>query len=146
MGDCQIVLRFFALLDDDSIRGSMRRILDNCMQSHENISDNRVVHYETTYSRIIEACYEIFEGVPFRLPAEERKRQRVSIPLYDAVTVAIYRRLDQLDAFVEHADRLRSDFAVGLANNLELVTGRANTAQAIRERIDWASGILAHVL
>jgi len=40
MGDCQIVLRFFALRDDKAVKGSMRSILDHCMESNLTIEES----------------------------------------------------------------------------------------------------------
>lgn len=79
MADCQLVLRFFALLEDEHIIGAMSSILDNCMKRNKDADVDDLEHYQAVFEVVIEACYQIFEGRPFVLPPDEKGVERVSI-------------------------------------------------------------------
>lgn len=142
MGDCQIVLRFFALLDDEYIKGSMRNILDNCMKRNLKISAAKLDEYESTFNALIDACNQIFKEQPFFLPPDEKGKRRISIALFDACMVAIYRRRAHLNRFIEKALQIHAAVGKVLRTDLELLTGKANTAQSIKDRINAIGSIL----
>jgi hypothetical protein len=142
MNDCQIVLRFFALLDENQIRGSMRNILDNCMKRHENVRPETLTEYGNIFKNLIDACDRIFDQKPFLLPPDESGKQRLSVALFDACMVALYRRINYLSKFIENSAQIRAGVEESLEKNLELLTGRANTAQAIKDRINEIGRIL----
>ena len=142
MNDCQIVLRFFALLEDSQIRGSMRNILDNCMKQHQDPRPETLVDYENNFKTLIGACDRIFEQKPFLLPSDETGKQRLSVALFDACMVALYRRINRLPKFIESRAQIRVGVTESLQRNLELLTGKANTAQAIKDRINEIGRIL----
>lgn len=142
MADCQIVLRFFALLDDEYIRGSMRSILDRCMQRNREVAGNSLDHYRDTFVKLIEAWDRIYDGQAFLLPPSERGTRRVSIALYDAHMVALYRRLDRLEQFIAQREKIVLNVNRLLSEKLELLTAKANTAQSIKDRIAEIGGIL----
>lgn len=142
MGDCQIVLRFFALLDDEYIKGSMRNILDNCMKRNLQTSPAKLSEYESTFNALIDACNQIFKEQPFFLPPDEKGKRRISIALFDACMVAIYRRKAHLIRFIEKALQIHVAVEKVLRTDLELLTGKANTAQSIKDRINAIGSIL----
>jgi hypothetical protein len=135
MGDCQIVLRFFALLDDDHIRGAMTSILDKCMERNKHVDARILQQYRESFAKVIEACDKIYDGQAFLLPPSEQGVQRVSMALYDANMVALYRRLAHLDRFIEKGSQIRSSIGRLLSKKFELLTAKANTAQSIKDRI-----------
>ena len=145
MNDCQIILRFFALLDDANIRGSMRTILDNCMKRHQAASPENLNEYEHIFESLISACDQIFDGQAFLLPPDEKNKQRISVALFDACMVALYRRIGFLERFIEKRDQIKAAAVEVLRTNLELLTGKANTAQAIKDRIGTIGTILDDV-
>lgn len=142
MGDCQIILRFFALLDDEYIKGSMRNILDNCMKRNLKTSADKLSEYESIFNALIDACSRIFKGQPFFLPPDEKGKRRISIALFDACMVAIYRRRTHLNSFIEKASQIHVAVEGVLRTDLELLTGKANTAQSIKDRINAIGRIL----
>jgi hypothetical protein len=146
MSDCQIILRFFALLDDEHIRGSMRNILDNCMKRHQKVTPEALSAYKSDFISLIGACNSIFDGKPFFLPPDEKGKQRISIALFDACMVALYRRKAHLEKFLQASEKIRKDVALALDNNLELLTGKANTAKSIKDRINSIGNILDRIL
>ena len=145
MNDCQIILRFFALIDDDYVRGSMRSILDNCMKRHRHVSTEILSKYKSEFEKMIAACDLIFKGEAFLLPPDDKGKRRISIALFDACMVALYRRQELLATFVKKGNQIRAKVSDALNTNLELLTGKANTAQAIKDRISKIGKILDDV-
>ena len=135
MGDCQLVLRYFALKEHDNIRGSMKSMLDRAME--RKILQSEAHAFETEYEDRLRFLFNLFDHRPFRLPADERGRQRLSAAMYDASMVAI-------NELWGNRAEIRSDKkgvlkrmakASGDYDLLALLTGQKNTADAVRERI-----------
>lgn len=146
MGDCQLVLRFFALEDDANISGAMRAILDRCMENNLRLTDTEIAAKEAAFKAVIEASESIFGNETFLLPPTGTGRRRLSAALYDAVTVAMYRRFEHLSRFVQEGASIRGRIDQLLEDDLELLTGRANTAGAIKQRIAAIGEILDAVV
>ncbi len=104
MMDCQIVLRFFALQSPDNIRGSMKEILDRCMQQGKDLTRADADKLKALYMERLSLADKLFDGRPFVLPADPKGRTRISIALYDAIMVAIHRRWDKRAELVVHAN------------------------------------------
>jgi len=135
MNDCQIVLRFFALLDDSNIKGSMRSILDKCMKDNSDTAPETISKNKALFAETIQVCSDIFDGVPFSLPPDDKGRRRVSIGLYDALMVGIYRCGKDADDLRVAKRKLKNAITAEVRANVELFTGKANTAQSIKDRI-----------
>lgn len=146
MADCQIVLRVFALLTDDDIRGSMRSILDRCMTKHQNATDDLLQDYRLQFLSVIEACHKIYDGEAFLLPPSEQGTRRISIALYDANMVALYRRKARINDLIQKRDEIRSKISELLRTKLALLTAKANTAQSIKDRIAEVGHVFDSVL
>ncbi|MEI8716172.1 DUF262 domain-containing protein [Mesorhizobium sp. ISC11] len=142
MADCQIVLRFFTLLDEKYIIGSMRSMLDNCMKRNMAASTQELQAHRSLFERTIEASAKIFGNEAFLLPPDEKGIRRISIALFDAFTVAIARREQRIQTFIDKKQQVHDAINQSLAQNLELLTGKANTAESVRERIKHVGGLL----
>ena len=142
MGDCQLVLRFFALQDDENITGSMRSILDRCMKRNMNTSGEEIAEMEKKFCVSIEACESIFGTDAFKIPSNDRSRERTSVALYDAIMVSMARRWGSIERIVENGDYVRQEIRNLIDKNLPLLTGRANTSAAIKERLEVVGDIL----
>ncbi|GGB34561.1 hypothetical protein GCM10011316_03290 [Roseibium aquae] len=142
MGDCQLVLRSFALMDDDRISGSMRSILDRYMRDNKDISQLEIEAKRNSFSAVIEACEAIFGEETFRLPPDKSGRRRVSAALYDSITVSLMRRIDNLPKFVEKGFEIKASVDALLDRDLDLMTGQANTSDATKKRLAAVGSIL----
>jgi hypothetical protein len=145
MGDCQLVLRYFALSDDANIRGSMKSMLDRAMESRMTISDEEADQLKEEFSDRLTLAYEIFGPEPFLLPPDEKGRKRISAAIYDATLVALDRlwpsRAELAAARLAIRERLENEF-----QNEEsgpVITGQGNTAQAVRDRISLMQRIIS---
>ncbi|MGX7344956.1 DUF262 domain-containing protein [Acetobacter pasteurianus] len=145
MGDCQLVLRCFALLEDNNISGSMRGILDRCMKENRGISQSEIEKKELLFSDSIVACEEIFEGSAFRLLPDKLGRRRVSAALYDALVVSFMRRHNEIPNFLKNKETIRLKVDDLLRRDSELMTGQANTAQSIKSRLEAINSILSDI-
>jgi hypothetical protein len=144
MGDCQLVLRYFALNDPENIRGSMKSMLDRAMESRMEFSEEQADEVTQEFTERLEAAYSIFGPEPFLLPPDEKGRQRISAALYDATLVALGRLWQYRDQLIVRRDSIKARLNAEFANeeSAPVLTGQGNTAQAVRERIDLLATIL----
>lgn len=144
MGDCQLILRYFALKDDANIRGSMKSMLDRAMQSRMEISAAEAKSLKNEFEETFAFLYDIFSEEPFRLPPDERGRERVSAALYDSSMVAMRIAWADRPAIKNDAAAVRGRLLAAMNDDdkLPLLTGQANTAQAVRDRIELMTSVL----
>ncbi len=142
MKDCELVLRYFALKDPDNIRGSMRAMLDRAME--RKINSDQVDEVEREYVSRFSFLYDLFDGHPFILNSLTDGKERVSAAVYDAAMVAINRLWDRREEV--SADKANVVARMKAANadamKYEVLVGRGNTAESVRDRIDLMVNIL----
>lgn len=142
MGDCQLVLRFLAFRDEDRIRGSVRSTLDRFMSEHREAPNSLLHEWRKRFVEALSLARDIFGKEAFHLPTS--RGGRVSVPLFDAVMVAA----DKASSSASQLRKARIKTARALASALEkqssyeVITGKPNTAAAIRQRIDIVHKIL----
>lgn len=145
MLDCQIVLRYFALRDDENIRGSMKFMLDRAMK--RKITPEQAVSMETEYHDRLSFLNDLFDKKPFRVPKRgvgNEGRDRLSIATYDASMVALDKVWEHRGRIMEQKSLIqkRMDEAKKNAEKLKLLIGQKNTAGAVRGRIELMREIL----
>jgi hypothetical protein len=135
MGDCQIVLRFFALRREDEIKGSMRSILDHCMERNLNLSEQNAAQYALEYVERLNLADELFGSDTFKLAPKPDERPSES--MYDAVMIALDRLWEHRNQLLLGKERIQNAYWAELdtPEKLERFSGRANTAADIRTRI-----------
>lgn len=144
MGDCQLILRYFALRDQENVRGSMRSMLDRAMRNRTNMSADDAARERKEFETRFALLFRLFDERPFRLVPDEQGRTRISAALYDASMVALNSAWQQHGEIERDKEGVQTRFAAALANadSLALLTAQANTAQAVRDRIALVSTIL----
>jgi hypothetical protein len=144
MADVQIVLRYFALRDDQNIRGSMKSMLDRAMADRVSMGSEDAAASRSEFESRFELLNRIFDGQPFQLPPDERGRVRISAALYDASMVALNQLWDRRAEIEADKGLVQTRLADALQDEeqLALLTGQANTAQAVRNRIALMANIL----
>jgi hypothetical protein len=142
MGDCQIVLRFFAFRDKARIKGSVRSILDRYMEDNQDLDQNEVNTLRQVFTSRLELTVDLFGDDAFRLPSKHGRK--LSLPLFDAIMIAIDRAWDRRKALLGKRMLLRQKLMKLLLaeKTYEIVIGKPNTAKAIAERIDVVSAVL----
>lgn len=146
MDDCQLVLRFFAFLDSENIRGSVRSILDNTMERHSSSSQDELTALSEKFKSALAAATAIFGDDIFTLPPNSNGVRRTSAALYDAVMVSLANRSAQYQQLIDRREDVRSAIDQLSTDNSALITGRANTAASITGRITAVGQVLDSVL
>lgn len=148
MGDCEIVLRFFAFLDQKYIRGSVKSILDKCMERNsEHFSEADYFEFKERFLSRLLLANKVFGKKAFEITTRKKTSipdvisisDKHSPPLYDAVMVALDRLYDKKDALVKNGKVISKAFKARLDTDSDfyaLIVGRANTAAATKGRID----------
>lgn len=144
MGDCQLVLRYFALRDDKNIRGSMKSMLDRSMEDGMKLTQDVVDDLKAEFIRHIATAISLFGDETFLLPPDEKDRRRVSAALYDSTMVALHRLDRPDDDYASRAKKIRSALEKELnSDNLKLLTGQENTSQSVKDRIELMVKVLS---
>jgi len=144
MGDCQLVLRYFALRDDKNIRGSMKAMLDRAMESGMALSEDETKKLGEEFLEHLATAIEIFGDDVFLLPPDEKGRQRISAAMYDATLVALQRLSQEPKKLIARKKQIGVKLDEALkGDTLRLLTGQENTAQAVKDRIDLMKKVLS---
>jgi hypothetical protein len=136
MIDCEIVLRFFAFREQTKIRGSVRKILDDCMERNRTLSAQKLRELRERFLSALTVSNSVFKPHTFEIKDADGKWRR-SQPLFDAVMVAV----DSLIAEKAELIRRRAQIVETLHKRLtnkevyEIVVGKPNTAGAVKARI-----------
>lgn len=138
MADCELVLRFFAIREaiTQDRRGSLRKLLDSCMKRHEKDDSTQVEYLKALFKENIDGLVNIFGPDTFLLP----KSTRPSRPLYDALMVAFSMKGD--NDIVDDKLKVKAKLAEAIKTNYDVLVGRGNTIEAIKDRISMAKSIL----
>jgi hypothetical protein len=139
MMDCELVLRFFGIRDavEGKTKGSLRQIFDRTMQLYSSLSESEVGHLKseflTTLQRVTSALGYGFHVLPDGQPSR---------PLYDAILVAAYTQ--PMSNLKENAVRIKEKLEAALAETVlyDILVGRGNTLESIKERVALATTIL----
>ncbi len=137
MTDCEIVLRFFAFRNKERIKGSVRSILDNCMEDHRNIDNVTRDKWRAEFVERLKLAKAVFGADTFRIEDEEGYKA-TSQPLYDAVMVAVDRLYSRRGELLRGRAQIANKLRTRLKNEkfYELITGRPNTADSVKSRLD----------
>jgi hypothetical protein len=140
LADAELVLRFFALRD--AVRnhrsGSLRKILDRYMAENSSLDSQTLLSMRNEFVSLLTRLTTTFNGLPFRLP----KTRRASRPMYDAMMIALSEKPALAIENHSTAIRARLDSALKDKNEYEILIGRGNTMDSIKDRVHLASKIL----
>lgn len=148
MTDCELVLRFFAFREKKAIRGAVKKILDDYMKANRSPSADQISKMRLDFESRIDLAKDLLGEDAFRITEPHSKAKKVSQPFYDAVVVACDRQFANRVQLSKKKAVLRTAINGALKNeeNYELIVGRANTAEAIRGRLDLVEGLFTSVL
>ncbi|HUT57454.1 MAG TPA: DUF262 domain-containing protein [Phycisphaerae bacterium] len=142
MIDCEIVLRFFAFREPSNIRGSVKSMLDRCMELNRNNDAKQIAELKSDFICALETAHAVFGKHTFKIKGKHGWKP--SRPLFDAVMVSIDKLREHKEALVD----AREDIAKVLQAQLEkeasyeVIVGRPNTAASVKERIALVHRIL----
>jgi hypothetical protein len=146
MADNQIVLRFFAFRKRERLKGSVRSILDPYMSDRKDITETRAAELKGKFLGALKLASDIFGDNTFALPGGGSKKR--SVPLYDAVMIALDREIGNARSILRAKRRIVADLeaALGSPKSYEVLIGRPNTAAAIEARIDRVQRIIQRAI
>ncbi|MBJ9594773.1 DUF262 domain-containing protein [Burkholderia seminalis] len=138
MGDCQLVLRFFALQDDAHIQGAMKSMLDKCMQRNIDCTAEEAKRLEDRFLSRLRFSDELFDQHPFSLTVALRgAAYRPVAGIYDGVMVALDEIWESRERLMRNKKRVQDDYFALIDRHGEgTLTGSANTAADIKNRIN----------
>ena len=148
MIDCELVLRFFAFRDTRTIKGSVKSILDKCMERNAKLKSSELQPFSDEFSSRVQLASELLGLDAFKLRDLDDNKLRLSQPYYDAVMVACDRLYENRGALLKKKTALRALLQRELAKppNHELIVGKANTADAIRKRLVFVEDCFHSIL
>ncbi len=141
MADCELIVRYFGIkkLIDDEIGGSLRSILDKTCLQFKDIDEEKQSELRESFIKSIDGLHEIFNDKLFRIPST----QKLSRPLYDALMVA-YSGLEE--SSIAGKDQINDALSAISpdSTDYEILIGKGNTTESIKNRISLATKILTN--
>lgn len=136
MGDCQLVLRYFALDNDSQIQGSLKTMLDRCMERNLSTSIADCEKLGAKYLEVLQLADELFGGKPFSL-RESDSEYRPLAGIYDAVMVSLGDLMPHRSALLARRAEVQEGYyrLVNLQTHRGALTGVASTSTDIKARI-----------
>lgn len=134
MADCEYVLRFFAFRRVEGLRGSIPRMLDKCMMDNGDLPSDSINKLKDVFLTRLDFALHKLGKKAFCLPDEPH---RPSLPLYDALLIALDRLWEHRDAIRRNRTRVLNGIKTLLRNpdNYDVIIGKPGTARAIRQRM-----------
>ena len=144
MQDCEIVLRFFAFRRHSQIKGSVRRILDQCMHEYRDADEAKLYAFRQSFVDALELAHKLFQDKTFRLRVKEHGKWTLSQPLYDAVMVALDDLKSETERLIAARGKIQNAMTAAYQNerNYDIIIGKPNTANAIKDRIDLVRKVI----
>ena len=150
MTDVEIVLRFFAFKEPAHIVGSVRAMLDNTTKRYGDADGADLEELKNAFREAIDLSVQVFGQSAFRIPAREPGTQgRLSRPYFDAQMVVMYQLREQRDLVLMHSREIEAEvrrLAEPDRSTYQLLVGRANTATAVRERIEAVRAVICQII
>lgn len=149
MGDVEVVLRFFALRHVDHYRRGMQGFLDLYMRRATKFSDIDVKELKELYQRTLHLAREIYSDLIFRpyQPNKETWEKKPHRAFQDAVLIGLSERLaDDITLRQRSFEVIEATKRLFVSHPDGVFTGRGNTKQDIKDRIDLFRSMLAEIL
>ncbi|MQY45955.1 DUF262 domain-containing protein [Rhizobiales bacterium RZME27] len=149
MGDAEVVLRFFALRHADHYRNGMQGFLDLYMRRAAKFSRGDVAQLSELYEKTLSLALDIYGQRIFRPYSPEREAwdTKPHRAFQDAVMIGLSEVLRYGSQLVERkSDVLKATKRLFIRHPDGAFTGRANTKQDLKDRIDLYRAMLRDIL
>jgi hypothetical protein len=113
-------------------------MLDHYMEAHQDADDEFIDGLRNRFKARVGLAKSVFGKSAFRIPAPKEDAEKLSIPLWDAVMVALDRQYAQRDDLIANRTRIVARLNKKLESDrkfVDLIVGKPNTADAVKERI-----------
>lgn len=149
MADAEVVLRFFALRHVEHYRRGMQGFLDLYMRRAARFSSVDVSAFKDIYMRTLRLAREIYSDLVFRpyLASRETWDAKPHRAFQDSVMIGLSERLSDELLLKERSFHVIEATKQLFASHADgTFTGRGNTKQDIKDRIDLYRNMLSDVL
>lgn len=148
MADCQLVLRFFAFREAKYLKGSARKILNECAKRYRVMDEDLIREFRRDFLKALDLSRELFGKDVFKLPANEQGKRLLSKPLFDAVMISLSQLKGDQERLKENANAVQTALEIRLADaaQYEVLVGRGNTADHITRRIEMLTDAFGAVV
>jgi hypothetical protein len=148
MIDCEIVLRFFALRDRANIRGSVKAMLDRCMEDNLHTLRADLDNMADLFRSHLELSLRVFGNDAFKYEEPETGEITLSQPLWDGTMIALGNLWAQRKALTSNRRSVRTALSRLLRrpSAYEVVVGKPNTAKAVKRRHDLLTRAFAEAV
>jgi hypothetical protein len=136
MLDCEIVLRFFAFRDPNNLSGSVRDMLDRCMESNVKTPPAQVQTLGEEFLARLAVARSLFGEHAFKY-RDKKGHWKPSQPLFDGLMVAIdqlWSKRAQLTRRSKHVQKAVESL-LAREGAFDVIVGRPNTAKAVAARV-----------
>ena len=136
MRDCEFILRFFALSDEENLKGPLKTMLDNKMKVR--IEEAEFESESRRFKSRFRFLYHLFDSEPFIVDG------KIALALYDGLMVAIDKLWDQKDTIMNDKARIKKQLQEILSNEEERIKiiGGKGSATSIKDRIKILMNLL----
>ena len=149
MTDVENVVRFFALRHVDQYRRGMQGFIDLYMLKARKFSESDIQMLEKLFLDVIGLARQIYDETTFCpwLTENNQWADRPHRAFADAVMVSLSRHLAHRDRLIQHSERIKVKTRELFESHPSgTFTGRGNTKEDVRQRIDKYETMIKAVL
>jgi hypothetical protein len=132
-----LVIRFFALREPANIKGSIKSMLDRCIEGGQAANAAQISTLKSVFRTRLDLASKIFGSNVFRY-LDAKGVWQTSVGLYDGVMVALDTLWEGHARIFEKKGHVVNTVEALLSKQsaFRVIIGRPNTAKAVKKRID----------
>lgn len=139
MGDVELVLRFFAYRQRQSLqRGSLESYLDFYLDKGNEYPDEILSRLEILFSDTIKLIYDIFGESAFYLYRQRKTGwgwfERPTTAVYDPMMMSLSNRLHHREVLIQKKDNIQAELINFYKENYDKFEGRNTNPSALEDR------------
>ncbi|UVL54711.1 DUF262 domain-containing protein [Pseudomonas sp. B21-035] len=139
MGDVELVLRFFAYRQRQSLqRGSLESYLDFYLEKGNDFSDDVLARLETLFSDTIKLIHDIFGDAAFYLYRQRKTGwgwfERPTTAIYDPMMVSLSNRINHKEKLIDKKKEIQAELIKFYMDNYDKFEGRNTNPSALEDR------------
>lgn len=140
MKDVELVLRFFAYRQLNSLSGSIKKFLDSYLKQANEFSEETLIELTDLFKDTIDVIYEIFGQKAFIQPPYKGAQQKPQKKIYDPLMQSVASKLDNKNQLLEKSEQIKKNkynLIMNLDDNQRIFRGRNSTRIFVKKRIQY---------